>query len=135
MWIALFHPLGFQFGLSFDSKLFNFLFSHFNLIIIRLTLCSMLIHYFNKNISMWKLKMLLSIWKSLLLVTSQDEKYHFEKKMHFFSLSRFYYSGIDMSSSNYDGRTALHLAAAEGHSSCIKFLVETCKLSPLTKDR
>ena len=40
-----------------------------------------------------------------------------------------------MSSSNYDGRTALHLAAAEGHSSCIKFLVETCKLSPLTKDR
>lgn len=51
------------------------------------------------------------------------------------ALKRFYYSGIDMSSSNYDGRTALHLAAAEGHSSCIKFLVETCKLSPLTKDR
>jgi len=51
------------------------------------------------------------------------------------ALKGFYYSGIDMSSSNYDGRTALHLAAAEGHSSCIKFLVETCKLSPLTKDR
>ena len=40
-----------------------------------------------------------------------------------------------MSSSNYDRRTALHLAAAEGHSSCVKFLVDTCHLSPLTKDR
>lgn len=40
-----------------------------------------------------------------------------------------------MSSANYDGRTALHLAAAEGHASCVKFLVETCKLNPLAKDR
>ena len=40
-----------------------------------------------------------------------------------------------MSNANYDGRTALHLAAAEGHASCVKFLVETCKLNPLAKDR
>ena len=40
-----------------------------------------------------------------------------------------------MSNANYDGRTALHLAAAEGHASCVKFLVESCKLNPLAKDR
>ena len=40
-----------------------------------------------------------------------------------------------MSIANYDGRTALHLAASEGHSSCVKFLVEVCHLSPLAKDR
>ena len=51
------------------------------------------------------------------------------------ALKRFYYSGVNMSNANYDGRTALHLAAAEGHASCVKFLVETCKLSPLAKDR
>ena len=51
------------------------------------------------------------------------------------ALKRFYYSGVTMSNANYDGRTALHLAAAEGHASCVKFLVETCKLNPLAKDR
>jgi glutaminase len=27
------------------------------------------------------------------------------------------------------------LAACEGHSDCVKFLVEKCKISPLVKDR
>ena len=40
-----------------------------------------------------------------------------------------------MQACNYDKRTALHLAACEGHSDCVKFLVEKCKISPLVKDR
>lgn len=51
------------------------------------------------------------------------------------ALKRFHFSGVNMSNANYDGRTALHLAAAEGHASCVKFLVESCKLNPLAKDR
>ena len=56
-----------------------------------------------------------------------------DKIVWFFS--RLYFSGVNMSIANYDGRTALHLAASEGHSSCVKFLVEVCHLSPLAKDR
>ena len=41
----------------------------------------------------------------------------------------------DHFSRDYDGRTALHLAAAEGHRHCVDFLVVTCGLSPLTSDR
>ena len=51
------------------------------------------------------------------------------------ALKRFRYTGMDMKASNYDGRTALHLAAAEGHASCVKFLIEECHLNPLRKDR
>ncbi|XP_040578075.1 glutaminase liver isoform, mitochondrial isoform X3 [Lepeophtheirus salmonis] len=51
------------------------------------------------------------------------------------ALKRCYFNDINMSLSNYDNRTALHLSAAEGHLECTEFLVEKCNLDPLTKDR
>ena len=43
--------------------------------------------------------------------------------------------GVDMNLGDYDGRTALHLAAAEGHLRCVKFLLEECKVKHDPKDR
>jgi len=43
--------------------------------------------------------------------------------------------GVDMNIGDYDGRTALHLAAAEGHLRCVRFLLETCKVQHDVKDR
>ena len=40
-----------------------------------------------------------------------------------------------MTTSDYDGRTALHLAAAEGHEQSVRFLLETCKVPVAPKDR
>lgn len=44
-------------------------------------------------------------------------------------------SGMDMTLCDYDGRTALHLAAAEGHLECVTFLLEHCNVPYNTKDR
>ncbi|TGZ46027.1 Glutaminase kidney protein, mitochondrial [Temnothorax longispinosus] len=44
-------------------------------------------------------------------------------------------SGMDMTLSDYDGRTALHLAASEGHLDCIEFLIEHCGVPHDPKDR
>eukprot|EP01130_Rhizamoeba_saxonica_P013686 TRINITY_DN5863_c0_g1_i3.p1 TRINITY_DN5863_c0_g1~~TRINITY_DN5863_c0_g1_i3.p1 ORF type:complete len:623 (-),score=105.86 TRINITY_DN5863_c0_g1_i3:1174-2901(-) len=49
------------------------------------------------------------------------------------TLHNLYMSGIDIHSSNYDKRTSLHLAAAEGRLSTTKYLVETGGM--MTKDR
>lgn len=40
-----------------------------------------------------------------------------------------------MSLSDYDGRTALHLAAAEGHEECVTFLVKQCNVDIQARDR
>lgn len=51
------------------------------------------------------------------------------------ALRRYYMSGMDMALADYDHRTALHLAATEGHLGVIEFLVETCNLDHEVKDR
>lgn len=51
------------------------------------------------------------------------------------AMRRYYMSGMDMSIADYDHRTALHLAATEGHLDVIEFLLETCHLEHEPKDR
>uniref|UniRef100_A0A8I6GM40 glutaminase n=1 Tax=Rattus norvegicus TaxID=10116 RepID=A0A8I6GM40_RAT len=48
---------------------------------------------------------------------------------------RFALSAVDMEQKDYDSRTALHVAAAEGHIDVVKFLIEACKVNPFVKDR
>lgn len=48
---------------------------------------------------------------------------------------RFALSAMDMEQRDYDSRTALHVAAAEGHVEVVKFLLEACKVNPFPKDR
>lgn len=51
------------------------------------------------------------------------------------SLRRYFLSGADMNAVDYDGRSALHVAASEGHLEIIKFLMENTGASCLVKDR
>lgn len=51
------------------------------------------------------------------------------------ALRRHKLSGMDVSLADYDGRTALHVSAAEGHLDYVRFLLEHCNVNCLLKDR
>uniref|UniRef100_A0A8C4NCX5 glutaminase n=1 Tax=Eptatretus burgeri TaxID=7764 RepID=A0A8C4NCX5_EPTBU len=51
------------------------------------------------------------------------------------AMRRFALSAMDMEQKDYDYRTALHVAAAEGHAEVVRFLLESCKVNISPKDR
>lgn len=51
------------------------------------------------------------------------------------TLRRHKLSGMDMSLADYDSRTALHVAAAEGHYECVEFLLTQCHVPWDVRDR
>lgn len=48
---------------------------------------------------------------------------------------RYFLSGVDVNAVDYDGRSALHVAAAEGHGEVIRFLLENTGANPALRDR
>ncbi|XP_065102894.1 glutaminase liver isoform, mitochondrial [Paramisgurnus dabryanus] len=51
------------------------------------------------------------------------------------ALRRIALSAVNMELTDYDSRTALHVASAEGHLDAVRFLTDTCKVNPNAKDR
>ena len=51
------------------------------------------------------------------------------------TLRRHMFMGHDMGISDFDGRTPLHLSAAEGHLECVKFLLQSCDVPAEPTDR
>lgn len=48
---------------------------------------------------------------------------------------RYFLSGVDVNAVDYDGRSALHVAAAEGHTEVICFLLESAGADASLRDR
>uniref|UniRef100_A0A0K0E4B9 glutaminase n=1 Tax=Strongyloides stercoralis TaxID=6248 RepID=A0A0K0E4B9_STRER len=57
------------------------------------------------------------------------------KKGEIQTVRRLYLQGANLNMSDYDGRTALHLAACEGHPNLVKFLLIVGKVNHAPKDR
>uniref|UniRef100_A0A183CM52 glutaminase n=1 Tax=Globodera pallida TaxID=36090 RepID=A0A183CM52_GLOPA len=51
------------------------------------------------------------------------------------TVRRLYLQGVNLNISDYDGRTALHLAACEGHALLLKFLLNIARVDYTIKDR
>ncbi|XP_074489500.1 glutaminase liver isoform, mitochondrial isoform X2 [Sebastes fasciatus] len=51
------------------------------------------------------------------------------------AMRRYFLSGADVNAVDYDGRSALHVAAAEGHAEVIRFLLQNTGANPALKDR
>ncbi|XP_023669625.2 glutaminase liver isoform, mitochondrial isoform X1 [Paramormyrops kingsleyae] len=51
------------------------------------------------------------------------------------SLRRYFLSGVDMNAVDYDGRSALHIAASQGQTEAAKFLIENAGASISVRDR
>ena len=51
------------------------------------------------------------------------------------TIRRIYMQGIDLEMADYDRRTALHLAAAEGHIETVKFLINIARVKVDPRDR
>uniref|UniRef100_A0A7E4VR31 glutaminase n=1 Tax=Panagrellus redivivus TaxID=6233 RepID=A0A7E4VR31_PANRE len=51
------------------------------------------------------------------------------------TIRRLYLQGANLNMADYDGRTALHLAASEGHAVIVKFLISVAKVDCQVKDR
>ena len=51
------------------------------------------------------------------------------------SLQRYLMAGMDFNLRDYDGRSALHLAAAEGHLNVVEFLLSKAAVDPNPTDR
>lgn len=51
------------------------------------------------------------------------------------ALRRAYMCGFDLDACDYDMRTALHIASADGHKEAVSFLLHVCGVNPNAKDR
>jgi len=51
------------------------------------------------------------------------------------AIKRMFLQGVNLNDCDYDGRTALHICASEGHLDCTKFLINIAKVNTDCRDR